>query len=308
MDIIFMGTPEFSVPALRELINKKWHISAVITQPDKPAGRKQETKPSPVKELALKNSLPLLQPKSLRSAETIKKIKELRPNIIIVVAYGKMIPAEILNISKYGCVNIHPSLLPKYRGPSPIQSAILNGDKKTGLTVMLLDEGMDSGPILAQEKIGLSGDETAGTLHDKLAELGAKMLLPAIARYIEGKIKPMPQDSDKATICKIISREDGHIDWNRSAKDIERQFRAFYPWPGVYTFWKDKRLKITDLSISKKFPAEKKGMIIEKDNRLYVACSDGSIEIKKLQLEGKKEMKAAEFLKGRGEITGSTVL
>jgi len=280
LKIIFIGTPQFGAIILEELIRNNYQPVLVITNPDKPAGRKQILTPPPVKLTAQKYKISIEQPERIKNYEL--GIRNLKPDLIICAAYGKMIPKEILEIPCYGCLNVHPSLLPKYRGPSPIQAAILNGDKETGVTIMLMDEKMDHGPILNQRELEFSIlNFQFSKLHDKLADLGAKLLLETIPDWINGKIKPQAQDEKKATYTKIIKKEDGKIDWKKPAQEIERQIRAFNPWPGAFTFIQKKgkkiRIKICQAELSK-------------DNNKLI--------IKKLQPEGKKPMSFEEFKKG----------
>lgn len=311
MRIIFFGTPDFSVPALKKLIESDFEITAIITEPARPIGRKQELIPSPVKSLALKNNLTVLEPESAKSPEVAEQIKSLAPDLAIVAAYGQILPKELLEIPKFGFINIHPSLLPKYRGASPVQFAILNGEKETGVTIMLMDAKMDHGPILAQEKISIGNDEDTPSLLARTAELGAKMLVPTIEGYINKTIVPREQNHETAIFSKILKKEDGQIDWNKSAREIYNQIRALRPWPGTWSNFRlqnaDCRIKILDGRPSDESPNE-----IEIDDffvsppleegarggQLAVKCGHSSLLISKLQPEGKKEMSGAEFLRG----------
>jgi methionyl-tRNA formyltransferase len=279
--IIFIGTPEFGAIILEELVKNNYQPILVITNPDKLAGRKQVLTSPPVRLAAQKYKIPIEQPERIKNLEL--RIKNLKPDLVICAAYGQIISKEILEIPKYGCFNIHPSLLPKYRGPSPIQTAILNGDKKTGVTIMLMDEKMDHGPILAKRELKITNPKSEITyqeLHDKLAEIGAKLLIKTIPDWINGKIKPQTQNEKKATYTKIIKKEDGKIDWKKPAQEIERQIRALNPWPGTFTFIKKRgkkiRIKICQAELSK-------------NNQLI---------IKKLQPESKKPMSFEDFKKG----------
>jgi methionyl-tRNA formyltransferase len=266
--IIFIGTPEFGAIILEELIKAKLAPILVITAPDKPVGRKQTITPPPVKLIAQKYNIPIIQK---------LEIKE-KVDLIIVAAYGKIISKEILDIPKFGCLNVHPSLLPKYRGASPIQTAILNGDEKTGVTIMLMDEKMDHGPILASREYPMTNDQYP-KIHNDLARLGADLLIETIPKYINKEIKAKEQDHTKATFTKIIKKEDGQADWSKTPQEIERQIRAFSPWPSTFTFVKKDakqiRVKVLEVEI--------------KDNKLV---------IKKVQPEGKNAMNYQEYLKG----------
>jgi methionyl-tRNA formyltransferase len=303
--IIFIGTPEFAVPSLKKLIENKLSPIAIITQEDKKVGRKQKIVFSPIKQVALKYDIPVLQPKSIKNIEVEKHIKNLRPDIIIVAAYGQIIPQKILDIPKFGCVNIHASLLPKYRGASPIQYAILNGDNETGVTLMQMNEKMDEGNIIAQKKIKIIESYTTLTLSDQLSKLGAELLIETLPRIFKKEIKLIPQDQKKATYTKILQKDDGKINWEKSATEIELQIRAFSPWPGTYTNFQfsifnfQKRLKIIQAEAQASRPKSKPGTIfLTLDKKLAVACGKGSLILKKVQVEGKKEISGEEFIRG----------
>jgi methionyl-tRNA formyltransferase len=319
LKIIFWGTSEFAVPSLEALFkNPEIELAAIITEPDKRAGRKLELKKSPVKIFAEEKKLKLFQPENLKDKEFLRELKKTKTDVAVLAAYGRKIPIEILKIPKKGFLNLHPSLLPKYRGPSPIQTAILNNDKEIGVSIIILDEKIDHGPILAQKKLKIEEDETAPQLSEKLAKLGAKLLIQTIKKYNEGRIIPQPQNDEKATYTKLFSRADGKIDWKNSAKKIERMVRAFYPWPSAWTEIKNiGRIKITKSSILslsslsnliaksdieklKKIPV---GEFFEINKKLAVKCGhaqyDGDLLIiEKLIPEGKKEMTGEEFLRG----------
>lgn len=309
LKIIFMGTPDFAVPVLTSLISSGYTLSAIFTQPDKKVGREQKLIYSPVKKLALKYKISLYQPEELNQ-RIEQKIRSLIPDLIVVAAYGKIIPKEILEIPKYGCLNVHASLLPKYRGASPIQAAILAGEKETGVTIMLMDEKVDHGPILAQRKEKIYNNDTGKTLHDRLSKKGAELLIEILPNWFEGKIKPQLQDHSKATYTKMLSRNDGRINWTKPADEIERQIRAYYPWPGSWTKWNGKRLKIfPDSTVSYQLSTNRKlgEVFLTKDERLAITCGKGYLVIGKLQLEGKKKMTTREFLKGYHQITGAVL-
>ncbi len=312
-NLIFAGTPEFSVPTLEALINdERFYISAAITAPDARVGRKQIVTFPPVKTAAQKHNIPVLQPATLKTESrnaAIRKIQKVNPDVIIVIAYGQIIPKSILDIPKFGCLNLHASLLPKYRGASPIQAAIASGDKFTGVTLMKMDETVDTGLIIAQEKISIAKDETGETLHNKLAKLSAETLIRHLPEYLAGKLKPKPQDDSQATYAPKLARESGKIDWRKPAEKIERMVRAFTPWPGAHTVWNNKTLKI--ISVSQKIfnpalgdanPRRLPGAVFLHNNQLAVQCGRGALIIKQLQLEGKKIMSGKEFLAGHKEI------
>ncbi len=302
---IFLGTPEFSVPALEALINDpRFDIELVITQQDKKVGRKQIITPPPVKIKASENNIQILQPEKIIEAKEI--IEKIKPDLAVVIAYGKIIPQEILDIPKFGFINIHVSLLPKYRGSSScIQAPILNGDKETGVTIMQMDAGLDTGPIIKQTKISLEGKETAVDLHDKLMILGAKILPDTLVDFISGNIKSIKQDDEKATHVKMLKKEDGIIDWDKSAIEIERMIRALNPWPSTYTQVSNKSLKILEVENDiLEVNDYKSGEIFLYDSKMAIQCGKDAIIIKKLQLEGKKPVLAKDFLRGNQNFIG----
>ena len=300
--VIFMGTPEFALPGLRRLIAvPDFDIVGVYTQPDKPVGRRQELTASPVKELALKHNIKVFQPAKINLE--MENIKNLKPDLIIVIAYGKIIPQAILDIPTKGCINIHASLLPKYRGAACLNAPILNGDAETGVTIMKMEAGLDTGPILRQAKIKLNGAENLEDVHDRLAELGAEILVPTLTDFIDGKIQPQIQDDAQASYVKTIDKEDGKIIWTKSAAEIERMIRAYNPWPGTYGKIDGQTLKIITvdqkiLSINN-YPA---GTLFLEDKKLAIQCEQGALNILKLQLAGKKIMTAAEFINGNRNL------
>lgn len=297
--IVFMGTPLFAAPSLRALIEGH-HVVAVVTQPDKPRGRGLDTVPSPVKELATSKAIPVLEPTKLRDESFIHQLKVLAPEVIVVVAYGKILPRSILALPPGGCVNLHASLLPKYRGAAPINRAIINGEKETGNCTMLMDEGMDTGDVLLCERVPIGGDDTAEDLFKTLSTKGADLLRVTIDRLIEGSITPTPQDDSKATYAPMLKKEDGRIDWGKSAADIKNHLRGLYPWPGAFTAWKGTlkvhKGRVADAEFQS---GAEPGTIIEVTKEgILVACGMGVFEITELQPENKKRMSAADFIKG----------
>ena len=296
--LIFMGTPEFSLPGLAALIGApNMEIVGVFTQPDKPIGRKQILTPPPVKELALKHGLKIFQPEKIRSE--VETIKNLRPDLIVVIAYGKIIPQAILDIPAYGCVNVHASLLPKYRGAACLNAPILNGDRETGVTIMKMEAGLDTGPILRQAKISLNGQESLENVHDRLSALGAKILVPTLEDFLAGKIIPQAQDEGGASYIKTLTKENGRIDFKKDAAGIERMIRAYNPWPGTYLDWNGEILKI--IAVEPEIVLENKtkpGQLFIDGKRLLIQCGQNALVILKLQLAGKKEMPAEEFMNG----------
>jgi len=271
--IIFIGTSSFAITTLEELIENGYEILAVITAPDKPVGRKQELTPSPIKEIALKYNLLTFQPEKISEVE--KEISQLKPDLIITSSYGQIIPKNILDIPKKESLNLHPSLLPKYRGPSPIQTAILNGEKVTGITIIKMDEKMDHGPIIAQQETNINPDDTYESLEDKLSEEITKLLIEILPRYFKNKIQPEIQDESRATYTKILTRDDGKIDLKENAEEIERKVRAFSPWPGTWTEINNQRVKILKVKIKNNF-----------------------LSLELIQPAGKKPMTGEEFFRG----------
>jgi len=307
--IIFAGTPEFAVPYLQSLIDDvDFEVAGVITQPDRPVGRKQILTPPPVKILANESNLNILQPEDLKGEKIEKQLKDLGADILVVVAYGQIIPQNILDLFPERAINVHPSLLPKYRGASPMQSAILRGDKKTGVSIMMMDSKMDHGPILDQIGIKLSGDETAEDLHNKVAEESPKFLMRTIKKYLNGNIKPKEQDHSQATFCKEINKENAKIDWELSAQEISNKIRGYFPSPTAWTTMEGKRLKIfPPVEVMKTLEHKNiktTGEINIANSKLQVQCGKDSLLINKLQLEGKKPMSAEEFIRGNKDING----
>lgn len=309
MKIIFFGTPNLSVPFLKALVKEPtFEIMAVITQPDKKAGRGKKLSSSEIKIEAIKLKIPILQFTNLKDDLVVEKLRSLKANLYVVVAYGKLIPSSVLALPTRGVVNVHPSILPTYRGPSPMQFAILNGDKTTGISIMLLDEGMDTGPILAQKTIELSDDETTSTLEKKIGEIGPKFLIETLNCFDGDTCISVPQENNKASYTRLLVRDDGRIKWQKSAQEIERMIRAFQPWPGAWTTMKTKngntRVKILSAKISSKNFNKTYGTLHEEDSRFFVSCGTESVEIITLQLEGKQPMTAQAFLAGRKDWIG----
>ena len=296
LNIIYMGTPDFSVPALDEL-NKNYNILAVVTQPDKEVGRKRQLKASPVKEYAINNNIKVFQPSKIRV--DYKDILSLNPDIIITCAYGQIIPKEVLNYPKYGCVNIHASLLPKLRGGAPIHKAIINGYGETGITIMYMDEKMDSGDIIYQEKVKIEENDNAGTLFDKLSVLGSKMIIKVLPDIINGTNKRIKQNENEVTYAYNITREEEHILFNKSTRDVYNHIRGLYPWPVGYTTLDDKKVKIYSSKIGTSTKYGELGEIINIYNdAIGVKTLDGEILITELQFEGKKRVSVKDYLNG----------
>lgn len=313
MKIVFFGTPQFATPFLRTLIHDEgFEVAAIVTQTDKPVGRKGELKPPAVKTEGEEHGVPVLQPESLKNDAIAAELAELKADAFVVVAYGKLIPKNILDIPPLGCINVHPSLLPKYRGPSPMQWAIAEGDSVTGISIMLLDEGMDTGPVLAFETIELDGDETYTSLQSKAENHGPRLLLETLKRHNEGAITPVPQNDADASVTRLLKREDGRVDWSEPMTLIERKSRAYAPWPGLWSVWKrgdeEIRLKFHALSPSDDKNDLSPGTVLIKNNRLFVDCADGTLEMLEIQPEGKPKMTAEEFLKGYSDVSGAVLL
>ncbi len=321
--IIFMGTPQFAVPALEALIGgaapgvvlpEGYQLVTVITRVDKPAGRGQEIVYSPVKQVALAHGIPVWQPGSLKRPENIEALAAYHADLYIVAAFGQILPQAVIDQPRYGTLNIHASLLPKYRGVSPISEAILQGDAESGVTIMLIDAGVDTGPMLLQRSIPLAADETTGSLTTKLATLGAQALLEALPLWVAGKITPQPQDEQKASHTRMLRKEDGEIRWERPAAVLAREVRAYTPWPGSYTHWRGKLLKIITarpLSLephSQVMPGTV-SLLRDKTGRqlLAVVTSVGRLLVERLQLEGRKAMSAEEFVRGYPQIVGEVL-
>lgn len=300
MKIIFMGTPDFSVPTLEALLASEHEVAAVVTQPDKPKGRGKEIHISPVKECALKHNIPVYQPIRARDEAFIEEMRALHPDAMVVIAFGQILPKSLLKLPKYGCINIHASLLPKYRGAAPIQWAVINGDEETGITTMLMDVEMDTGDMLEKTVVRLNPDETGGSLFDRLSLLGGDLILSTLNKLEKGEITPQPQEHEKATYVKKISKSMGDIDWTMDAVSIERLVRGLNPWPSAFTRLNGKMLKIWEARVledpKKQAPC---GSVISADaDGLKVQTGKGILCITSLQIEGKKRMDTAAFLRG----------
>lgn len=305
MRIVFMGTPEFAVPCLQKLIDCGHEVTGVFTQPDKPQGRKMILTPPPVKVLAENNSIKVYQPEKMRDGTALEMLREANPELVIVVAYGKILPKELLEYPKYGCINIHASLLPLLRGAAPIQWSIINGFAKTGVTSMQMDEGLDTGDMLIKGEIEIGENETAGELHDRLSALGADILEKTIDALLKGELSPEKQNHEEFTYAPMLSKELSPVDWNMSAADIHNKIRGLSPWPSANTTLGGRRIKLHKTVLAPEKGSEA-GKIIVADKRLVVACGDGNcIEILELQAEGKKSMNAADFLRGNAVEAGT---
>lgn len=307
LNIIYMGTPDFAVPPLKALADAGYNVSLVVSQPDKAKGRGKKLQNTPVKEAALSEGLNISQPEKIKSNEEfLEKLRSISPDIIIVAAYGKILPKELLDIPRLGCVNIHASLLPRFRGAAPIQKAILEGDKKTGITLMYMGEGLDTGDMIAKSETDI-GHKTADELHDELSEMGAKLLIEYLPLIASGDISPERQNDELSCYAPMISKNDGLIDFSGDAEFIERQVRAMDSWPAAFTYINGQQMKIKNAVVGDDVD-EDPGTIVEADkNGIVIACGKGSIVVKSLQMPGKRTMTADEYLRGNS-IEKGTVL
>jgi methionyl-tRNA formyltransferase len=305
MRIVFMGVPEFAVPALERLISGEHDVVAVYTQPDKPAGRGRVHSFSAVKRVALEHGLEVRQLESFMEAGAIDSLALLNPDVIVMAAFGQILPPRVLTVPPFGCINLHPSLLPRHRGPTPIPAAILAGDEWTGASIMLVHRVVDSGPILAQRRVAITPKDTTKSLTGKLAEIAAQLLEETLPRWLSRSLDPQPQREDGVTYTKLLSRVEGEIDWHLSAVHIERRVRAYYPWPGSSTTWRGKMLKIVE---AVPLPGERgePGRVIPLDRgEVGVQCSEGILTLLRVQLEGRREMSAEDFLRGHRDFIGA---
>jgi methionyl-tRNA formyltransferase len=304
-----MGTPEIAVPSLGRLLHSEYEVVAVYTQPDKVAGRGRSLAASPVKQTAIKWDLQVEQPVSLQDSEAQSKLAEYKPDVIVVAAYAQLLPQAVLDVPPYGCVNIHPSLLPRYRGASPVAASILAGDKFTGVSLMLMRKGLDTGPILAQAQIPVSDIDNTALLTTKLSMIAAQLLLEILPSWLRGKITPRTQDKTKASYQGEFTKQDGEIDWTLPAIDIWRRIRAFYSWPGCYTKWQGKQLKILEAEplTSKSTTVGEVISVKQGGVRLAISTGDGVLGILKLQLEGKRAMSADDFIRGQRNFVGAVL-
>lgn len=306
MRIVFMGTPEFSVPILEALVQGGHQVIAVVTQPDKPKGRGKAVQVTPVKEKALELGIPVYQPARARDEGFIEQMKELAPDVAVVVAFGQILSQKLLDVPRFGCINIHASLLPKYRGAAPIQWAVINGDAETGITTMQMDAGVDTGDMLEQVVIPIAPDETGGSLHDKLSAQGGPLILSTLKKLEEGTLKAHPQPSQGATHVGMLTKSFGDIDWSQDAAQIERLIRGLNPWPSAYTRLGEKTLKIWQAKVLDEEPDGAFGQVVEAGkDRFLVKTGKGVLQILSLQLEGKKRMDTEAFLRGNGVETGT---
>ncbi|RFA24780.1 methionyl-tRNA formyltransferase [Alkalilimnicola ehrlichii] len=300
MNVVFAGTPDFAVPPLERLLAGSFRVSAVYTQPDRPAGRGRKPKPSPVKQQAVEVGIPVYQPVSLRDAQAQAELAALKPDVMVVVAYGLILPQAVLDIPRYGCVNIHASLLPRWRGAAPIQRAILAGDKETGVTIMQMDAGLDTGPMLGDVRIPIVAGDTAGSVHDRLAQAGADLLVEVLPRLAAGRLQPVPQPEAGVCYAEKLSKAEARIDWQHSAEALARQVAAFNPWPVAQTAWGDAVLRIWEAEAVAGSSAAAPGEILRADKQgIDVATGNGALRVLRVQAAGGRAVSVADFLNGR---------
>jgi methionyl-tRNA formyltransferase len=304
--IVFMGTPDFSVPGLKVLIQTQT-VVGVVTQPDRPAGRGQQLHPSPVKVVAEAAGIPVYQPKSLRSEEAAAPLRDWQPDLIVVTAFGQILRPHVLDLPPLGCVNVHASLLPRWRGAAPIQHALMAGDAETGVCLMRMDPGMDTGPVFTCRATPIGPDDTAVTLHDRLAQLGADLLAEHLEAIIAGRLTAAPQDEALVTYAPMIKKEDGRLDWRQSAAELDRRIRAMTPWPGAYADWQGQPLKILAARPVEQPATGAPGQIIrgEMAGTAVAITGEGGLQLQTVQLAGKRALDMAEFLRGRPDFIGS---
>lgn len=302
-----MGTPEFALPTL-ERLSKRYPVVGVVTQPDRPAGRGRHVSAPPVKELALAEGIPVFQPERLRRMEAVERIRGWSPDVIVVAAYGQILPPSVLEIPPHGSLNVHASLLPRWRGAAPVQAALMAGDTVTGVTIMLMDEGMDTGPILAQEQTPIGPKETAGMLEARLAEMGGRLLMQVLPDYLAGRLEPQPQPEEGVEVIYRIPKKAARIDWTRSAQALHDHVRAFAPAPGAYTQWKGQRLKVFETRV---LPPDAEtaegapGQVFLWDDVPAVLTGEGALALLQVQMAGKRPMKGAAFVRGRRHFVGA---
>jgi methionyl-tRNA formyltransferase len=294
--IVFMGSPEFALPSLRGLA-ASYPLVGVVTQPDRPAGRGRELTPPPVKQLAVQLGIPVIQPLRLKEPGAMQQLQDWSPDVIVVAAFGQILRPAVLDLPPLGCVNVHASLLPRWRGAAPVQAAILYGDQQTGITIMRMDPGVDTGPILSQRATPILPGDTGGSLAERLAELGAQLLLETLPAYLKGEIQPQPQDDALATYAAMLSKEDGQLDFSQPAADLARRVRAFHPWPGAFTFWEGQMLKI-HRAHAVEAPSPHPGTATVHAGQPALHCAEGLLVLDEVQPAGKRSMPGEVFLRG----------
>lgn len=312
MNIVFMGTPDFAVPSLEALLREGYNVVGVVTQPDRPQGRKKVLTPTPVKEAALRHGLPVLQPLRMRAPEAVAEVEELRPDLIVTAAYGQILPKRVLDLPQYGCLNVHGSLLPKYRGGAPIQRSIINGEKETGITLMYMAEGIDTGDMIAKAVVPIEDEDTSGTMFEKLSQAGAKLLVEQLPLILTGKAARIPQNDAESTYASNLTREDERIDWNATSREIYDRVRGLVPFSGGFTLWNGDVFKVWAITkpveLTVAASGQVPGTVLElSEHGIEVKTGDGSVLLTEVQPAGKKAMQAGEFVRG-GQMKKGTVL
>lgn len=303
MRLVFAGTPDFAATALEALIATHHNIVGVYSQPDRPAGRGRKLQPSPVKQVARDNSIPVFQPESLKTPEARQELADLRPDVMIVAAYGLILPKDVLAIPTHGCLNIHASLLPRWRGAAPIQRAIAAGDEETGITIMQMDEGLDTGVMLLKSLTAIAENDTGGSLHDRLAEMGGKAIIKALELLKKRELSGEIQNDDLACYARKLSKDEGHIDWSAEATDIERLIRAFNPWPGTYTDLGNQRIRIHEANVLNDGGNKPAGTVLRREREgVDIACGTGTLRITRLQLPGSRAQSVNDLINGGKEL------
>ncbi|MBL1271920.1 MAG: methionyl-tRNA formyltransferase [Marinobacter maritimus] len=301
--LVFAGTPDFAATALRALLGTHHTIVGVYSQPDRPAGRGRKLQPSPVKQVALDNGIPVFQPESLKTPDAQQELADLQPDVMIVAAYGLILPEAVLSIPDHGCLNIHASLLPRWRGAAPIQRAIAAGDADTGITIMQMDKGLDTGDMLLKSLTTIHANDTGGSLHDRLAELGGQAIVEALSLLEKGELQGEAQDDEQASYAHKLSKDEGHIDWSQDASAIERLIRAFNPWPGTYTDLEQQRLRIHEATAAGESSHEPAGTVIQRErDGIDVACGTGTLRITRLQLPGSRAQSVNDLINGGKQL------
>ena len=306
--IVFMGTPTFASIILEGLFEDGWNVVGAVTQPDRPRGRGRKVSTPPVSQVAQAHGILVLQPKKIKDGVFLEDLADLRPDMMVVAAYGRILPRDVLSLPPLGCYNVHASVLPAYRGPAPVRWAIINGEKTTGITIFRMDEGMDTGDLLVSDSLEIGPDETAGMLTERLARLAARIITPALRDIVEGKARFVPQEHDKATVVPILKKGDGRIDWSLSAESIRNRIRGLDPWPGAFTFWRGKRLRLWEAEAKDAGSAGKPGEVLSVDDEgVTVRAGEGTLRLKSVQLEGGRRMRVEEFLRGHKMTPGENL-
>lgn len=315
LNIVFMGTPEFAVPSLLQLLNNGYRVVSVVTQPDRPKGRKRVLTPPPVKEAALQAGIPVMQPERMRSPEAIEELRAWQPDLIVTAAYGQILPKAVLEMPRFGCINVHASLLPRYRGGAPIHHAIMNGESKTGVTIMYMAEGLDTGDMIAKVEVPIEDSDDVGTMFEKLAQAGAELLIDTLPDIERGTAARIPQEESEATYAPNITREQERIDWSRSAREVFNHVRGLHPWPVAHTLWDGNVLKIWRCEVLAEVGGGADGadnavpgtVLAVQPQGIDVSCGSGIVRITQLQPAGKKAMPVSDFVRG-GKLAEGTVL